>query len=512
MELFRRLHASILGVLSGFDRLVFRGSLRQLAFLAGMKSHLYHEGVLLKDFAKYAERCTAQLKAASLEEAERLGRRVVYLPSSATSKEEVARAIAAECGIDVGLVCVLKSVEPCLSYEIYRNREKKLLELKPRKRKCLYLYHYFIDPRFGFMHARIQTWFPFSIQVCLNGREWLSRDLDREGIDYVRRDNTFAEVADVERAQALLDDQLRLAWPDALDAIARRLNPAHDEIARDHSYYWSCHQSEWATDVMFENSDALAAIYQPFVLHGINSFSSADVMRFLGGKVHGNFKGEIVSDFKDRPEGVRLKHTVAGNSVKLYDKQGTVLRVETTINQPDGFKVYRTKEGEPDGPMDWRPMRKGIADLHRRAEVSQATNDRYLEALASVEDSTPFADLLSPYTRRVTWKKKRFRGLRPWDEQDLALLHVVARGEFTINGFRNRDLRLHLFDAPAADKVEERRRAGKVTRMLRLLRAHKLIRKIPKSHRYKLTPKGRQLATAMLAASRMTVEQLNLAA
>jgi len=89
------------------------------------------------------------------------------------------------------LICVLTCVEPCKTYEIHRNREEKLLQLRLRLRKCKFLYHYWIDPQFGFMSARIQTWFPFSIQVCMNGREWLAHRMDEAGMDYQRYDNSF---------------------------------------------------------------------------------------------------------------------------------------------------------------------------------------------------------------------------------------------------------------------------------------------------------------------------------
>jgi len=195
-----------------------------------------------------------------------------------------------------------------------------------------------------------------------------------------------------------MDRQLKSAWPKLLGRIARMLNPAHGSIFEDFpvDYYWSVYQSEWATDAMFKNSSALAEIYPALVQHGITAFSSPDVMRFLGKKVHGAYQGEIISDFKDRPEGVRIKHRVGLNSVKLYDKQGSVLRAETTINNPYGFKVFRPVEGDAGGRCAWRLMRKGIADLHRRSRVSQASNERYLDAPASVDTSTPLGKLAIP--------------------------------------------------------------------------------------------------------------------
>jgi hypothetical protein len=334
--------------------------------------------------------------------------------------------------------------------------------------------------------------------------------MDKAGLPYRRRENCFVWIKNVERAQRMLDHQLELAWPATLDRIARIVNPAHDQIFDDFAadYYWSAHQSEWATDVMFQSSSALAAIYPSLVRHGMTTFSSPDVMRFLGGKVHGAFKGEIISDFKDRPEGVRIKHRVGQNSVKLYDKQGSVLRVETTINDPYGMKVFRPKEGDADGPCSWRPMRKGIADLHRRTRISQASNERYLDALASVDTKTPLGELIKKICAPTEWRGKRVRALRPWSQEDTALFQAVSRGEFAVNGFRNADLQVHLYDQPAASPAEKKRRSARITRLLRMLRAHGLIRKVQASHRYVLTTGGRDLIAGILTTQRVTLEQL----
>lgn len=518
MERFVHRYADrITGVLSGFDRLVFRGTLRQLVYGDGLKAFLWHRQVLLKEFGDFALALTDRLKTAVRGAAEALGRPVKHLLSPRTRKEDVARAIAERDGITEGLIAVLTAVEPCQSWEIYRNRETRRLEPRPARRKCLFLYQYWQHPRFGLCYARIQTWLPFHLQVGLNGRTWLAGQLDRAGIAYERRENCFPWVADVPAAQRLLDRQLTTAWPRALSWFARRANPLHraffGALPIPLDYYWTTRQSEWATDVMFRDAPALAEIYPALVRHGIATFGSADVMRFLGHKVHGAFRGEIVSDFKDRPEGVRIRHAASGNAVKAYDKQGRILRVETTVNDPTRWKVWRPAQGQPDGPKAWRPMRRGVADLHRRAEVSQAANERYLDALASVDTATPLGTLTRDVCQATTWHGGRVRGLRPFVEEDRRLFQAVSRGEYALTGFRNGDLQAHLFDGPApTDARDRRRRSARVTRQLRMLRAHGLIKKLGRSRRYSVTPKGRDLMAAFLACHDVTLAQLNHAA
>lgn len=162
--------------------------------------------------------------------AEAAGRPVRYLPSSATRKEDVARDLAQSQGIAQGLICVLSAVEPCVTYQVARNANTKKLELRLQSAKCLHYYHYWRHPRLGFMHARLQTWFPFTVHVCINGREWLARSMDRAGIGYIRKENCFVDVADVAGAQKLLDRQLRTDWVRLLDGLIPQMNPADRSI------------------------------------------------------------------------------------------------------------------------------------------------------------------------------------------------------------------------------------------------------------------------------------------
>jgi hypothetical protein len=315
-------------------------------------------------------------------------------------------------------------------------------------------------------------------------------------------------VSDPARAQALLDEQLKTDWPKALDALLTAAHPLHPELEAPlgQCYYWSASQTEYATDVMFRDPGTLATLYPQWLHHGIRTFASADVLRYLGYRRPAAFRGDIATTLKRRPEGVRLKHFVNGNSIKMYDKEGELLRVETTIVNPREFRVYRACETSPGDKNKWLRMRSGVADLWRRAEVSRAANTRYLSALASVTEKTPLQEVARPVCRVVTVAGQHYRALNPWAE-DAPLLEIVSRGEFALNGLRNRDVRRELWPKPA-DRAEQRRQAAKVTRKLALLRAHGLIRKVSGTHRWVLTDHGRRIVTALLAARQADVEQL----
>ena len=537
----RRFAALVTGVLCGFDRLFLRASLGNLIRPYGLQNYLWANRIPFKGFAQHSAEVTDRLQTASLRSAQQLGREIRYLNCSDVRKDDLAREIAARDHITSGPICVLRSVDPCMSFQINKNHATRKLEIKYRQRKCLHLYHYQIHPVFGFMHTRIQTWFPFRIYVCLNGREWLARQMDQVGLRYCKRKNTFTWLADVAQAQALFDQQLQANWSELLGGLAEAVNPIHQEIFAKFPcrYRWSVADSEWASDVMFRSRAALQEVYPRLIRYAVTTFAAVDVLRFLGkpvpasGQVPHRRRHEVITNLSERVEGIRLKHWVNGNSIKIYDK-GSVLRPETTLRQPGEFKVYRSAEGDPEGPKSWRPLRKGIADLQRRGEVCQAANERYLEALAAVHDTTPLRELAEPLCQPVNAPAKsrgvavgdgagtgagtgqpitlaqpatasavrprRVRGLNPLAAADAGLLKAVSGHEFLTNGLRNRDLRRLLYGADSKEPTEQRRRSAAVTRQLRLLRAHGLIDKVPRTHRYLVTEHGRQTITALLAA------------
>jgi hypothetical protein len=501
----------VVAVLNGLDRLVFRGHLLKLSYCQGLQCFLNCNRVLLKEFKAHARAQTERLLQASFAEAKRLERPILYLRSSRQSKDDLARALAAKHRIEEGLIGIFKCVEPCSTFRLHKNRQTKMLELQPKFGKCAFLYRYALHPLFGLMYARIQTWYPFAVQIGINGREWLARQLDREGLRYERRDNKIVWVEDFARAQQLLNQQLQVDWPEVLNGILKEVHPSHADLLgkMPMDYYWSVFQSEWASDFIFRQAADVARLYPQWLHHAISHYSSSDIFRFLGrplmanGEIFPRFQGEVKSSLQRRDEGVRIKHWINRNSIKMYDC-GPLVRIETTINDPRDFQVYRPKQGGPAQDKDWRPMRKGIADLYRRAQVSQAANERYAAAVAAVHDQTPLHHWAEPLCRRVPApgpnRQRKVRALNPLAAEDATLLTAVTDPTFAVNGLRNRDLVALLYPTTASTDDERRRRSARVTRLIRLLRAHHLLHKVPKTHRYVVSEAGRKAATALLAA------------
>jgi hypothetical protein len=373
--------------------------------------------------------------------------------------------------------------------------------------------------------------------------------MDERKLGYIRADNCFLDLRDPVAAQKLADQQLVLDWPTHLNRLLALAHPVHRQTLKglfNLDYYWTNTQSEYATDLVFKDPQQLAQLYPCFVHHGIMTFRSPRVMRFLGhqvplhtGRVNGRFEGSVRTDRIERHEGVCLRHGVGINGIKIYDKFAQVLRVETTLNAPEVFKVYRRDPAKGplkrlplpgkrkarlklprrsvttgvapqavNPPKRWQRLRRTVADMPRRAQVSRAANSRYLEALASTRGTEPLGTAVHKLCQPVQKDRYRFRGLNPLNQTDATLLEILSRGEWTINGFRNADLRKFLYPLPSRTDQQNRRRSGAVSRKLRLLRAHGLIRKVAGSHRYFLTDHGRKLVTLLLAARKADVQQL----
>ena len=366
---------------------------------------------------------TEQVRAATVRMAEArggeaAGRPIRSLASRAVRKEDRAVEIAKADGITEGLICVRTCVEPCLTFTVGPNRKLNRGELRPSQGKCLHQYFYFLHPPWGLRHGRVQTRLPLTIPVCGNGREWLARQLRTAGMAFEQRDNCLVDVADAVRAQQVFDAPLRTDGDGLWNGLMSPVHPAHRELfgGRDLADSWSAEETEWATDVLFRSAESLTAVSPRLLRHAITNFSSPDVLRFLGRQRFGT--SQIYSTLKRRLEGPRVKHQLHRNSVKMYDKQGSVLRIETTINDPCDRKVYRTKEGEPEGRKEWLRLRKGVADLHRRVEVSQKSNARYLEALAAVEHTQPLGETVRDLCQPTTWPGRRVRALPPLRPSD----------------------------------------------------------------------------------------------
>lgn len=519
MQLLKQYTKKLFGSISGLDRIRFRGTIRWLANQNGMRKFMSKYNILLKDFAGWAEERTKAIRLSCENRADELKIEREYLTTGAINKEERARGIAAKKNIKNGPICMFSVVEPCYAPQVKGNRQTKELELKIIPRKCIFIYLYFDHPEVGFGHVRLQTWFPLNIHICLNGRHWLEKQLMKNKIPFIKDGNCFPWIKDIKAAQEIMNMQLQTSWNDFLHDLTFYACPIMQNVLAplEPNYYWSADETEWATDIMFKSADDLSKLYPILIKHALNISDAPTVLRFYGkqnitsyGKITGKGPNEVLTDYRQRYEGVRIKHWVNFNSVKMYNKSNNILRVETTINNTRDFKVFRYPDDDKNREPSWQKMRKGVADLYRRCQVSDQSNKRYADAASAAMVYDSLKEVVQTACNRIRKNGKNYRALNPWNIQDYKLLSFIANGKHAVNGFRNKDLRNYLYpdSSNTASAKEKKKLSGRISRLIKLLRVHGLVRKCPNVNRYTLTEKGQTFSAALLSASNIDVEKL----
>ena len=491
---FEREHQQVEGSLTAVDRLIIHGHLSRLWFPNHMAYLLDRLGVhIATKFGEFVKQASSRVVAHAEGIAKRAGRPLIYQDRVVHGKDALARQIAVRDGITQGLVCIFSTVELAMCFALAGG------SIRPRLRKCLHLYFYVIDRELGFIHIRLQTWFPFQIQVYLNGHEWLARQLERRGVAFERYENTFLSISDLALAKRLCASFTRRRWHRVLDAFARRVNPWLPVIRRHGfgSYHWCIDACEVSTDLMWTSRSRLLDVLDDVFDYAIRAFSADDVVRFLGLKCQPR-KGDLETRHARRPEGRRIKHRVRQNWLKLYDKW-SVLRVETVINNPRDFRILRFDsdcQGRRRGR--WMRMSKGIQNLWRYVAIGEAVNRRYLDALAEAKPTAAAVAQLESLCRPHVHHARRVSRFNPVSRPDTELFQAVLSGAHLINGLSNRDLQGQLWSTPAPDPPEALRRCRRVSRLIRKLRGHGLLAKIRGRRRYHVTLSGRRLLSAAL--------------
>jgi hypothetical protein len=495
------------GVISVFDRIILKGYL-PIRTPQNADDFLSRHGVLLKNFKTFTKSHTAALKNHAISIARQANRPYEYRPHI-KAKDEFAKEIARRDNITDGLVCILACNEENHSYGLRYGKGRPVLV--PVSPQCLTFYFYHIDRQFGLMHIRLSSWLPFNIQIYINGHEWLARQMTARGIQYKQVDNAFISIADCSRAQGIADKLPHLPWEKILHAFARRVNPLLKTILKNMEYYWVIDQAEYATDVMCRQHGWLDVLYTKWQKHAAVCFQAIDIMRFMGRKRFGTSKGAVITDVKAGLTITRVKHRVRGNWIKMYNKNGIVLRIETVINRPSEFRVFKLIHGKK--PGRFQAMRKGVTNMHRFAAIGLRANSAYLDALANVDDPVRVYREITTICEPVKKNGRRTRPLNPLRENDRQLFSAVIRGEHHIHGFKANEIGSLLGIVYPAEPIERRRQCAKVNRKLRMLRSHGLIARHGRSRRYRITEMGaRHMNSAIAMYDHVLPEMLKKAA
>ena len=501
MNIIEECAEKINGVLETFDRMIINGYILQLCNYRQFLFYLIQNNIKLVDFKEFAQEQTKLLCDHIENYVKGNGINIQYLPSGKCDKRELALEEMKSATTKSGLIAAFSVVESCNTMTVVPNRETKKLEIASKYTKCKHYYLYYNDEEFGFMFLKIQTWFPYNVQIYINGREYLSKLMDKNGITYEMYNNSFSYIEDFEKAQKLADDILNKKLSDSFDGIARKINNLLPSIKNifNHSYYWCIDQCEFATDINFKNRDDLSIIYKTLVESAFFAFSSQDIYSFFGrrlDKIHLFTKGEIVSDLRRRNQGFRIKFKINNNQIKMYDK-GNNLRIEVTINNPKDFKVLKTEVDETTGEVTetkkWVPMGKSVANLYRYVQISKSIIQRYINALPQVDtDRVPVKELTTLSSKKDI-DGRIYSAFNVLSKDSLRLFTALSDGAFIINGFNNKLLRRRIFI-----DYDSKQNISKTTRLLAKLRVHHIIKKVSKSNRYYLTTNGRKIINSIL--------------
>ena len=493
--LTERYATQIAGVLSCFDRIVITGTLVGVCFAEGMANYLRAHGVRLFDYPRFVEPLREEIRENAERIAREAGLQIEFIRSvGAFRKEDRIKAILGERGDHPGLVHIFSAMEPCPAFTPWHDKASGKTSLRYKDGKCLHYYFYFIDPEFGLCYLRVPTWAPFRLQFYCNGHNWLAVQLRQAGIAFTQMDNTFSSIADWSRAQALSDAFPTLRLHQALDGFAARYCPVAAQFGS--GYHWSAMQVEYATDIVFHCQADLRPIYEALVRTAIHAVKADNVATFLGRKLTGAYRDELGNDFSTRIQGARLKHHMGPVSIKLYDKFGLVLRIETTVNDVSFFRHHRTVEHrDHTAETKLAPMQKTIYSLAPLRESLAAANRRYLAFLYDLTDPSAAVRQVERLGEPIREQDRSYRGFNLFSSADLDLFIALVRGEWHISGLRNSSLRTVLPD----------RSGPQVSRLLKRLHLHGLIKKMGHTYKYYLTEAGRRLALTALKLRELVV-------
>lgn len=494
MELFTERHAAkICGELSCLDRVVISGTIPGICYADGMSSYLRVKGIRIFDYARWAEPLRDQIRQNAQALAEQAGLSIEHLRRSDTRKEKRVREILKNRGEQEGLVCIFSAMEACPSYKPWHDKPSGRTFLRGDTGKCLHYYFYFIDRDLGLCYVRVPTWAPFRLQVYFNGHGMLQAALRKRQIEARMLDNGFVQVADWLAAQRLAE-RLKPQWLHRkLDRYARQFCPPVTLF--DSGYHWSLMQVEYATDIVFHRQQELAPIYEALVRTAVHAVKADNVATFLGRKLCGQYRDELGNDFQTRIQGTRIKHHMGKAAIKMYDKHGLILRLETTVNDVSFFKHHRRVEHR-DGSWEMKTaaLKKSIYSLPELMELLRAANRRYLEFISTLDDPSCALKDLEKIAVAVRDGERSLRGFNLFAGEDLDLFQALLRGEFNISGFQNKHLAQRLQTA-----------GRRVSWLLKRLRAHGMIKKIGHCYKYYLTALGRRVAAAALRLREMSI-------
>lgn len=481
MKLLTDTHETKISVELGcYDRLILTGTLPELSYGQGITSYLNVHEIRIFDYAQFAEPFKALIRSNAEQIAKDSGIEIEFVRKSHIRKESIISAKIEKRGNAPGLVHILSAMESCNTFKPWHDKTSGKTFLKPDQSKCLHYYFYFIDEYAGLCYVRVPTWCPFRLQVYVNGHNLLASELKQANIHFTMIDNAFDSLENAQKAQELSDALSIEKLHRRLEEFAGRFCPVYKELGL--RYHWSVMQAEYSTDIVFKNQEDLQRIYSELVATAIHTVKPENIATFLGQKLDPRYQGEIGNNYNIRIEGSRIKHSMGSCSIKMYDKFSKILRIETTANDISFFKHFREvvhRDGTASNQT--APLKKNIYSLALLSDNLKAANRRYLEFISSFDNKEVGHDNLEKVTQSKEVNNRKYKGFNFFYEEDIQVLLTILRGEFNINGLRNKDMRKALGMS-----------GTKISRLLKRLWTHGLIKKIGNTYKYYVTKLGKE--------------------
>ena len=395
-------------------------------------------------------------------------------------KDDVANTYLAKFQGEEGVLFVGKAQEKASVFRTEKRRDaagKSYPWLIRSTAMPNHYYVYVVDRDFGPLFIKFCTFFPYAGKICLNGHEWLKRQLTRRGVAYEPLDNGIRSTEDAARVQAIAN-QLDAA---TIDAVVRKWfrrlpHPfAAAHRAAGYRYQLSILQAEFALTQVLDRPLTGRCFFEEVIRENLD-LGRPDQMQLIFDRrvtrrTPGRFRTRVLT------EGVvpSLHVEYKKSKVKQYHKEGQALRTETTINDTYDFEIGRA-----------------LHNLPALREIGFAANRRLLHVESLSHDCLIGEDQLHAVTSPVLVEDQRAAGLRFADPRVHALMHALCLFALAPTGFRHRDFRDQLAQLQGRDP--DTYSAGSMTYDLRRLRLHGLIERVPHSHRYRITPVGARVA------------------
>ena len=485
----------IYGTITCYDRMIIQGYIPSWSHAEGMTGYLKANSIRIFDFSNFSQPLTEQVRSNARRIADENGIDIEFIRKlRAFRKDDRIQEIIRKTGKTEGLIHIFSAMEQCNTYKPWHDKTSGKTFLRFDQSKCLHYYFYFLDKQLGLCYLRVPTWAPFRLQFYMNGHNLLAHKLQKKGIPYRMHDNAFLEISDTAAAQKLSDRINSEDLPKILDVFAKRYCPVPESPGPGCT--WTIQQIECATDIMFKQSCDLEPLYDEIIRTAVFTVKPDNIATFLGQRITYNCKKEVGTNYNKRILGTRIKHHMGDVSIKMYDKFGLVLRIESTCNDIGAFRVKRKVEHRDGSSSEQKAsLKKSIYSLYQLFTIMKAANYRYLEFISSFDDHSSGNQNLTKVTSPVVENERSYRGLNFFAERDLQVLEAISRGEYMTFGMQGKDIRQHLENtSPSA-----------MSRIFKRLRLHGIIERVQGTYKYFTTAYGKEIIAAGLAVRNLVL-------